>query len=128
MNRVLIYEPDSALGDSYREYLQKQNLWAVSATDADSARALMGKQHFHLCLWPLEAGGGIEAIYGLRQSRPSTALLVTSPSTSPACVVECMRAGASNYWVKGAGLETLGEMVTQTLSRIVPETEELADL
>jgi DNA-binding NtrC family response regulator len=121
MNRVLIYEPDATTAARYKECLQKQLNWVVVAQDADSARALLQKQYFHLCVWPVEEGARVEDLFQLKKVRPAMAVVATSLSAEPSLVVACMRAGASHYWVRSESVESLREVVAETLARVVPD-------
>lgn len=121
MNRVLVYEPNGALSEAYREALEKQHLWVVTATDKANALELIEKQFFHLCLWPVESSNEISALYTIKQLRAATAVVVTSAFQDPALIVACMRAGASNFWHRHLQLEGFQEIISETLSRIVPD-------
>ena len=122
MNRVLIYEPDAALGTAFKECLEKRNLWVMQVGDADAARDLMRKQFFHLCLWPISDATAVTALSTLRQLRPFTGIIAVSERAESGLIVACMRSGASNFWKRGESLDSLADVVTETLSRIVPES------
>jgi len=121
MNRVLICEPDAALCASYRECLEKLHLWVVTCSDSAKAEALLEKQFFHCCLWPVQDESSVAALSALKQSRPGTALIATSLTSPSQLVVQCMRAGASHFWVKESPADSLGTVVMETLARVVPD-------
>ena len=121
MNRVLVFEPNATLSDAYREALEKQHLWVVTASDKDNALQLIEKQFFHLCLWPVESSAELSSLYAIKQLRAATAIVVTSSSCDPGMIVGCMRAGASHFWQRHEQLVGFTEVIAETLSRIVPE-------
>lgn len=101
MNRVLIYEPDAALGAAFKECLEKRNLWVMQVGDADAARDLMRRQFFHLCLWPISDATAVTSLFTLRQLRPFTGIIAISERSESSLIVACIRSGASNFWRRG---------------------------
>lgn len=121
MTRVLVYDRDSLRVEIYRELLEKLRLWVVATSDYQHARELLDKQYFHLCVWPVESSADVATLFEIKQLRPGTAMVAVSEADSPALIVSCMRSGASNFWSRDTNLDGLRDMVSETLSRIVPE-------
>ncbi len=124
MTRVLVYDRDGLRAERYKDLLSSMHLWVVTATDLETARDLLRKQYFHLCLWPIESVDKIEEIYRLKKDRAATSIVVLSDRADAAIVVGVMRAGASNFWHRQTELSGLAEVLTDTLSRIVVDPVE----
>ena len=121
MNRVLICEPNPALNNAYREALERIHLWVVCSTDPAATAELAQKQAFHVCLWPVSNVSTLNALFLLKQARPGMAIIAVGETAEPGLVVAAMRAGASNFCRREEGTEGLVTIVSETLSRIVPE-------
>lgn len=119
--RILIYEPDSKLANWYKENLQKKNYWVVTACEPNCAIELFEKQLFHVCLWSAVDPGDASVIFKLRHARTRIAMVALLCSGDPATIVTCMRAGASNVWLRSEQIESLFEVVEETLSRTVAD-------
>jgi DNA-binding NtrC family response regulator len=134
MNRVLIYEPDAVLRSAYEAFFEKKAIWAVSVEDPQKALESLRKQLFHLCLFSVENTAHADLLFQLKNARPATSLLVTSPSSDPALVVACMRAGASNFLSTSPGaadpqsLASVFGAIEEQLSRSVPDPEGLEEI
>lgn len=121
MNRILVFDPDASLVERLKQTLEQNHHWVVSTNDSVQARALIQKQLFHLCLWPVEKIADAEGIFSLKTLRPEMAVVVMSPAADPALIVACMRAGASHFWLKDHAVETFSATICETLSRVVRE-------
>ncbi len=121
MIRVLVFEPDNRLGIACRQQLEKQQLWVVHCSDPALAIELFKKQVFHLVLWDLEGSPHFDALLMLKQIRPTTSVIGMHSQPHAALVVDTMRKGASNFWVKQPDLALLEQVVTETVSRFIPD-------
>ncbi len=77
--------------------------------DARSAVAAAGRYQPDVALLDVRmpAGGGLEAVLGIREVSPRTRVLAYSAASDRASVVQMLRGGASGYVVKGAPAEDL---------------------
>jgi DNA-binding NtrC family response regulator len=121
MNRILIYEPNPELLATYRGLLENHQFWVFACTDETEAKNLISKQIFHLCIWSAENSGELEKIIALKSQRPEMGIVVASSVNDPSFIVSCIRSGASNFWTKTTEPHTFIDVITQTLSRIVPD-------
>jgi DNA-binding NtrC family response regulator len=121
MTRVLLFEPEAAAAALCREQLEALHLWVVEAKDLASARELLQKQFFHLCVWHVQDAKATHSLFETKQKRTGTTFISTGWGADSALIVECMRAGASHYWPKESTKEVFRSIVAETLSRIVPE-------
>lgn len=129
MIRILILEPNPVLANRWKQSLEKKQYWVMTCGEPSEARDWLKKQFFRLCVWPVNDVAGIKTIFDLKQSCPESAILSTSDSSEPSFVVQCMRAGASNFFVKLESADVFAELVTETISRFVPiPSQYLSDL
>lgn len=124
MNRILIYEPNPEILATYRGLLENQKFWVFACSDESEAKNLIQKQIFHLCLWSAENTEALDQIYSMKSQRPEMGLVVMSSIHDPSFVVACIRAGASNFWVKTAESHSFIDVITETLGRVVPASAE----
>jgi len=121
MNRVLIFEPDARLAAQYKQHFEQKSFWVIAEPDSKMCVELLQKQYFHLCLWALEDEKELDNFFLVKQLKPGTSFVVTTNNTTPAFIVACMRAGASNLWIKRHPLEILDSVVGDTLARMIPD-------
>jgi DNA-binding NarL/FixJ family response regulator len=76
----------------------------------------------------LGAGSGVEAIAGILAKLPATRVLVLSASGEHADVLEALKAGATGYLVKSAGVDELIDAVRRTADGVPVFTPGLAGL
>jgi DNA-binding NarL/FixJ family response regulator len=81
----------------------------ATAADAEAAVRIAAATRPQVVLMDLELGGtsGVRAIEGILARLPGTAVLVLSASGEHADVLEAVKAGATGYLVKSAGVEEL---------------------
>ncbi len=124
MNRVLIFEPDSLRQTALKERLEQKHYWVVTASSSEEALALAKKQLFHVCIWALQSSAEIPHLQEIKALRPWSALVVSSDSSDPGLVVACIRAGASDFWVRDLDLDSLATRVENLLAHANPESDE----
>lgn len=116
--RVLVCENDpvmrSALGDLI-ESVPGLTLTGV-ATDADSAAAAAARSRPDVALLDVRmpGGGGPEAARLIRAQCPHTRLIAFSAHADRAVVLEMLRAGVSEYLIKGADEDDLVDAIRRT--------------
>jgi DNA-binding NtrC family response regulator len=119
MTRVLVFEPCSVRAARLREHFENRHLWVVASSDEVSARDLVQKQFFHVIVWPVESLAEVGVLSELKHKRPDTVILAASDSADSSLIVACMRAGASNFWQRRPDDESLTQVVSETLERVV---------
>ncbi len=102
----------------------------ATAADAEAAIRIAVATRPQVVLMDLDLGGtsGVRAIEGILNRLPGTAVLVLSASGEHADVLEAVKAGATGYLVKSAGVEELLAAVRRTAAGFPVFTPGLAGL
>ncbi len=124
MNRILIFEPDSARCAAYKESLEQKHYWVVAAHQAEDAIALAKKQLFHVCLWNVESIEATALLQQVKALRPWAAVLATSTTADPALIVASIRSGASDFWVREDDLHSLCSRVAALFQQTGADADE----
>lgn len=119
--RILICEPDETRANVYRDVLQGRHHWVACLKDDEAAFELFEKQQFHVTVWSIKDKNNLSSIFRLKHLRPTASVVAMIGDSSPSTIVSTMRSGASNVWVTDGPLESLVEVVEETLSRSVTE-------
>ncbi len=126
--RLLICEPDASLSAKIHDAIGEAHLWVLDCQTREEAALLMQKQVFHLCLWPVNGPSDVDALFELRQKRSELSIIAISHDTNPAFVVQCMRAGATDFWCRSHDVAELATTVQKVLSRMLPSEMAVEDL
>ncbi|MBI1860003.1 MAG: sigma-54-dependent Fis family transcriptional regulator [Deltaproteobacteria bacterium] len=121
MVRILIAHSDVSVAELCRQALDPNEYWMATAGSFDAAEANLSKQCFHVCLVGINGPSDVEPFIRLRQPRPNMAFVALLDSTDTSLTVSLMRMGATDVWVKSDGDETLRSIVSDTISRWIPE-------
>jgi DNA-binding NarL/FixJ family response regulator len=102
----------------------------ATAADADAAVRIAHATRPRVVLMDLNLGAksGVEAIGGILARQPATRILVLSASGEHADVLEAVKAGATGYLVKSAGVEELLAAIRRTADGYPVFTPGLAGL
>jgi DNA-binding NtrC family response regulator len=120
MSRLLIFERDEVSANSLRDALTREQFWVISCYENRQASELLQKQHFHICLWHAETDEDLAHLQQAKQLRPHTQFVVASDRSEPAFVVQAMRAGAGQFWVRHENLDQLITLLKDIFMRVVP--------
>lgn len=124
MHRVLIFESDPLRLTAIKEQLEKKHYWVVASSDRAEALELLRKQLFHVCLWSVDSEASVADLHEVKTARPWSALIATSNQSSPALIVACIRAGASDFWVAQPELTDLLAKTDHWLSQSGAEEDD----
>ena len=115
MIRIVIADDHAIVRAGLRALLGSQSDFTVVAEAADGRAAALAvdRERPDVLLLDLSmpGEGGIEALTRLRAAGSSTRVVVLTMHAAPEYVRPALRAGASGYVVKGAGLDDLVEAV-----------------
>ena len=121
MTRILIYDRTLESAEKLRAAIEPLHYWVVASNDENYVADLLKKQFFHVCVWPVESRHDIDKLIQWKQDRPSTAFVATSSQNHAQLVVDCMRAGTSQFYYRGEGEDRFREILQDVLVRIMPE-------
>src|SRR4051794_16457784 len=101
--RVLVVDDHSLFRTGLRELLEQQGFTVQEAGDGDVALRLVPSFAPDVVLMDanMPGVGGIEATRRLRETAPTTAVLMLTGTEPDDRVLEAVRAGASGYLLKG---------------------------
>ncbi|TMB90950.1 MAG: response regulator transcription factor [Chloroflexi bacterium] len=116
--RVLIAEDDPAMRSAIAELIQFTpglELTGVAA-DADAAVEMATLLHPQVALLDVRMprGGGLKAARMIREKAPAVRLVAFSAYADRSAVLEMLRAGVSEYVVKGADTDALVDALKRT--------------
>jgi DNA-binding NarL/FixJ family response regulator len=116
--RVLIAEDDSAMRTAISELIQfTPGLELIGvAADADAAVEMATLLHPQVALLDVRMprGGGLKAARMIREKAPAVRLVAFSAYADRSAVLEMLRAGVSEYVVKGADTDSLVDALKRT--------------
>lgn len=116
--RVLVCENDpvmrSALSDLIRSVPGLQLTGVAADAEAAGAEAARGEPDVALLDVRMPGGGGPEAARLIRAQCPQTRLIAFSAHADRAVVLKMLRAGATEYLIKGVDDEELIEAIRRT--------------
>ncbi len=94
--------------------LSRMGLQTRSAHDLATARALLQKQHFDLCLTDMNLpdGNGIELVEHIQQQYPDTPVAVITAYGNMESAIKALKAGAFDFVAKPVDLQVLRQLVT----------------
>lgn len=97
--------------------LQRMKIGVQTAADLASAKTLLSKQRFGLCLTDMRLpdGDGIELVRHIGQHHPQIPVAIITAYGSMATAVEALKAGAFDFVSKPVNLDTLRQMVNSAL-------------
>ncbi len=92
----------------------------VEAEDGVQALSLFNEQPPDLMLidWNMPNMDGITLVRKIRESNKSVPMIMCTTEAEKARVLEAVKAGVNNYIVKPFTVESLGEKIEQTLSKM----------
>lgn len=110
--RVLIIDDDEALGPAIAEFFAQHGYKVQCATEAEEAIAMIRHHKFQLAITDLalnsiEGLDGFSVLKALRQSSPSTKVIVYSGHSDAATAAAALLQGASNFYAKPVPLGDL---------------------
>src|SRR5690606_2843604 len=108
---------------AYQELLEKKHYWVVAASTPDEAIALAKKQLFHVCVWAVDASN-LNAMRDLKTLRPWSLVVAISAVNEPALIVESVRSGASDFWLRNEDVGELCLRVERLLAQTNPESDD----
>lgn len=117
MKKLLIVEDEEPLCLLYQEELSKEGYDVVTATNADSALELIGKQKFDLIITDIRMPGknGIDFITHIMGMRKSTPIIINTAYQS--YKDDFMTWSADAYVVKSASLDELKSKIRELLRK-----------
>jgi len=121
MTRILVYDRELESAERLRASIEPLHHWVVASNDQAYVAELLQKQFFHICIWPVECQADIDRLVHWKQNKPSTAFIATSSQNHSQLIVECMRAGTSQFWHRAEGEDRFREIVLDVLARVMPE-------
>ncbi len=122
MVRILIVHSDVAVAEGCRQALEPLHIGLATAYDFDAAMHAFSRQAFQLCLVGVNNPTELDEFIRLRQPRPNSAFIAMMDSLDTSRIVNSMRMGATDVWIRGDGDEALRAVVMDTLSRWLPDT------
>jgi DNA-binding NarL/FixJ family response regulator len=128
---VMVVDDHPIWRDGVARDLTERGLTVVAtAADADSAVRIATATRPQVVLMDLNLGetSGVSAIEGILAAQPGTQILVLSASGEHTDVLEAVKAGASGYLLKSAGVEELLAAVRRTADGFPVFTPGLAGL
>lgn len=117
MKRVLLVEDDEALRVTQSLYLRQEGFEVVMATDRSSARAILGREPFHVVVTDLRLGkeSGLDVVRDVRELQPPAEILVLTGYSSVESAVAAMKDGAYDYLTKPVDPETLVRIIRKAI-------------
>ena len=92
----------------------------IEAEDGVQALSMFNEQPPDLMLidWNMPNMDGITLVRKIRESNKSVPMIMCTTEAEKARVLEAVKAGVNNYIVKPFTVESLGEKIEQTLSKL----------
>ena len=123
---ILVIEDDNNLREAIADTLELANYSVLTVDSAESAIALMGRQHVDLVLTDVNLGKGMnghELLEWVQRRRPDVPVLLMTAYGTIHNAVDAMRSGAADYLVKPFA----PELLISTLSRFAAGQAQASD-
>lgn len=120
MSTILLVDDEPAVLSAQRSLLQLNGYSDIrDATSLQTARRILEEEQVDLMLLDLTLteGSGQELLAEVRESHPSTAVVVVTGAADVATAVECMRLGAYDFLIKGSDTSRIPSTVRNALER-----------
>lgn len=120
--RALIVDDEPDIRELLEITLGRMGIETHSAADLRSAKKLLGKQSFQLCLTDMKLpdGNGISLVEHIQQYHPHLPVAVITAFGSTELAVNALKAGAFDFVSKPVDLEILRRLVQSALNLNIP--------
>jgi len=120
--RVLIVDDEPDICELLEVTLGRMDLNTRSAEDLKSARELLSRQHFDLCLTDMRLpdGSGIDLVREIQARHPGLPVAVITAHGNMELAIEALKAGAFDFLSKPVELRILRDLVANTLKLSAP--------
>jgi len=110
---VLVVDDEPDIRELLTMTLERMSLNSVTAADIGSARTLLAKQHFDLCLTDMQLpdGDGIDLVRDILRDSPDMPVAVITAHGSMDTAVRALKAGAFDFVAKPVRLEDLRNLI-----------------
>ncbi|MCK5639624.1 MAG: sigma-54-dependent Fis family transcriptional regulator, partial [Gammaproteobacteria bacterium] len=114
---ALIVDDEPDIRELIELTLKRMGIDTHSAADVTSAKSLLDKQHFDLCLTDMRLpdGNGIDLIRHIQQHSPDTPTAMITAHGNMQAAVEALKAGAFDFVSKPVELKVLRDLVNSAL-------------
>ncbi len=116
-NKILIVDDEPDIRELLEITLSRMNLATHSAGDLASARQLLAKSQFQLCLTDMRLpdGDGLELVRDIQSRYPNLPVAVITAHGSTETAIEALKSGAFDFVSKPVDLMKLRELVQSAL-------------
>ncbi len=114
---ALIVDDEPDIRELLELTLGRMGIDTRSAADLKQAHALLGKEHFDVCLTDMRLpdGNGIDLVRYIQQRQPNLPVAVITAFGSMDTAVEALKAGAFDFVSKPVDLNVLRNLITSVL-------------
>jgi len=128
-DRVLIVDDEPDIRELLEITLGRMALETASAKDLQSAKELLTKENFDLCLTDMRLpdGDGIELVEHIQQSHSHMPVAVITAHGSTETAIKALKTGAFDFVSKPVDLQKLRDLVTSALRLAKQHSEEKPD-
>ena len=127
--RILVVDDEPVMADSLKQNLVEEGYTVDTASDGTGAIEMFdrGGHHIAVCDLQLPDMDGLEVLKHIKDTRPSTEVIVVTGYGSVAKAVEATKAGAFWFMEKPFDFEVLQPLVERALQRyeLMSETENM---
>jgi len=119
MNTILIVDDEKSMRDVLSIMLRKQGYSVKTAESGEQAKRQIEQEHVDLVITDIAMpdGDGIDLLRSIKQTSPSTAVIMITAYASPKSAVESLKLGALDYITKPFDIEEIRLVVRQALDR-----------
>ncbi|MDH5696671.1 MAG: response regulator [Dehalococcoidia bacterium] len=120
MKPILVVEDEAIMRESLRDWLADGGYPVETAEHGEEALKAIGKQDFGLLIVDLKLPGknGLEVLREARAQKPQLNSIIITAYPSILTAVEAMKIGAIDYLPKPFSLDTLEELIQETLGPV----------
>ena len=117
MQKVLIVDDEPDIRELLEITLGRMQLHTESAEDLNSARELLGKEDYHLCLTDMRLpdGDGLELVKEIQSDYPNIPVAVITAHGSTETAITALKSGAFDFVSKPVDLIKLRSLVSSAL-------------
>lgn len=121
---ALIVDDEPDIRELIELTLERMGINTQSAADMTSAKSLLDKHHFDLCLTDMRLpdGDGIELIRYIQQHSPDTPTAMITAHGNMQAAIEALKAGAFDFVSKPVELKVLRDLINSALRLSSDET------
>ncbi|MFP5344673.1 MAG: sigma-54-dependent transcriptional regulator, partial [Gammaproteobacteria bacterium] len=127
---ALVVDDEPDIRELLQLTLGRMNIATHAAPNLAEARALLGQQHFDLCLTDMRLpdGNGIELIAYIQRKAPETPVAVITAHGNMESAVAALKAGAFDFVSKPVDLHVLRNLIASALKLATPAQPETQNL